>query len=215
LADDDYVDGGVLQIIPVRAAAQLGATRIIAVVAMPLTLARDERDYSSASAVTIALRAMGMIGVSDRQAENLAVPLPTGASLTTINPVVDVVGLFEVEQGLLRINKDYGWLRAADVVADGDAEIALDMAQQTHVLTETRVEAWGIEERLWRSPAGDAVAGDLALLRECKDRIHDIADQRKQLGYPLPEGCESWWTEYEIHSIARPGHLPPAPLPSR
>ncbi len=50
MADDDYVDGGVIEIIPVRAAVQLGATRIFAVVAIPLTLARDERDYADAPA---------------------------------------------------------------------------------------------------------------------------------------------------------------------
>ena len=41
--------------------------------------------------------------------------------MTVIDPVVDVVGPFEVEPGLMRINMDYGWLRAADVMADGDA----------------------------------------------------------------------------------------------
>jgi NTE family protein len=215
LADDDYVDGGVLQIIPVRAAAQLGATRIFAVVAMPLTLARDERDYTSASAMQIALRAMGMIGITDRQVENLTVTLPVGTTLTTIDPVVDVVGMFEVEQGLLRINKDYGWLRAADIVADGDSAISSELAAQTHVLTEARVEAWRLEEQLWATTADAPVAGDLALLRECKERIGDIADQRKQLGYPLPEGCDAWWTEYEIHHGARPGHLPPQPIVNR
>ena len=38
MADDDYVDGGVIEIVPVSAAAALGATRIIAVVAVPLRL---------------------------------------------------------------------------------------------------------------------------------------------------------------------------------
>ena len=38
MADDDYVDGGVVEIVPVRAASTLGATRIIAVVAVPLAL---------------------------------------------------------------------------------------------------------------------------------------------------------------------------------
>ena len=39
MADDDYVDGGVVEIIPVRAAVELGATRIFAVVAVPLAAA--------------------------------------------------------------------------------------------------------------------------------------------------------------------------------
>ena len=55
---------------------------------------------------------MGMIGVAERQIANLNVQLPEGTTLTTVDPVVDVVGLFEIEPGLLRINKDYGWLRA-------------------------------------------------------------------------------------------------------
>ncbi len=211
LADDDYVDGGVLQIIPVRAAVQLGATRVIAVVAIPLTLARDERDYATASAMHIGLRALGMIGMSDRQLENLATTLPAGTILTTIDPVVDVVGLFEVEQGLLRINKDYGWLRAADLMSEGDSNVTAEQADGTHVLAQARVEAWELEERLWHTASVDNVAGDLALLRECKEQIRTIVDQRKQLGFPVPEGCEAWWTDYEVHGAARPSHLPPAP----
>jgi predicted acylesterase/phospholipase RssA len=214
LADDDYVDGGVLQIIPVRAAAQLGAQRILAIVAIPMALARDERDYTQASAMQIALRALGMIGMSDRQAENLTVRLPEGATVTVIDPVVDVVGLFEVEQGLLRINKDYGWLRAADVLGTADAAIGEDLTARTHELAQSRVDAWKLEARLWLSvEGGPNVAGDLALLREHKARIRDIVEARKQLGYPVPDACERWWTEYEVHDGPRPTHLPRTPTP--
>ena len=149
LADDDYVDGGVIEIVPVDAAARLGAKRIIAVTALPLGLARDERDYAAAPAGSIGLRAMGMIGIADRQRANLGVPLPDGTSLVTIDPVVDVVGLFEVQPGLLRINRDYGWLRAADLLAEGDADLLADVAASTHSLVEARREAWRLEETLW------------------------------------------------------------------
>jgi NTE family protein len=214
LADDDYVDGGVIDIIPVRAAAELGATRIIAVVAVPLTLARDDRDYAAAPAGYIGLRSMGMIGVAERQLSNLSVNLPEGSSLTTIDPVVDVVGLFEVEPGLLRINKDYGWLRAADVLAEGDAGIVAGVAQDTHAIAEARREAWRLEESIW--PGGQAergIAGTLALVREQKERVRDLVDRRKQLGFPVPDACEAWWTDYEAHTAPRPGHVPPAPTP--
>ena len=154
MADDDYVDGGVIEIVPVRAAADLGATRIFAVVAVPLTLARDERDYAAAPAGYIGLRSMGMIGVAERQISNLNASLPEGVTLTTIDPVVDVVGLFEVQPGLLRINKDYGWLRAADVLAEGDAAIVADMVDGTHAIVEARREAWRLEESLWAARRG-------------------------------------------------------------
>ena len=151
MGDDDYVDGGVIEIVPVRAAAELGARRIFAVVAVPLRLARDERDYAGVPLGYIGLRSMGMIGVAERQISNLDVALPEGSALTTIDPVVDVVGLFEIEPGLLRINKDYGWLRAADVLAESDAGIRADMADGTHAIVEARREAWHLEESLWTS----------------------------------------------------------------
>jgi predicted acylesterase/phospholipase RssA len=213
MADDDYVDGGVLQIIPVRAAVQLGATRIIAVVAMPLALARDERDYSGSTAGDIGMRSMGMIGLADRQRENLAVPLPAGATLTTIDPIVDVVGVFEVQSGLLRINKDYGWLRAADVMAEGDPAMLAEVVAETDALTEARLEAWKLEEVLWaptRATEG-MVEGNLALLRELKERIREVVSHRKGLGFPVPADCADWWSEYEWHTGDRPAALPDTP----
>jgi NTE family protein len=217
LADDDYVDGGVLQIIPVRAAVQLGATRIIAVVAMPLALARDERNYTDGPATSVGVRAMGMIGMAERQRENLDARLPGTTTLTTIDPIVDVVGLFEVQPGLLRINKDYGWLRAADIMATGEPTMLAEVAAQTHHLIGTRLQAWHLEETLWAAkPAIQTPdAGTLAILRQLKHEISRLVDQRKQLGFPLPEGCESWWSDYEAHSGTRPANLPtcPEPLP--
>ena len=217
LADDDYVDGGVLQIIPVRAAVQLGATRIIAVVAMPLEIAREERNFAESQAAQVGIRAMGMIGMAERQRENLATALPEGVTLTTIDPIVDVVGLFEVQPGLLRINKDYGWLRAADILAEGDATLVADVAAQTHRLIGARLQAWHLEESLWTAPSasGQADAGNLALLRQLKHEIARVIDRRKQLGFPVPDGCEAWWSDFETHSGQRPPNLPscPEPLP--
>jgi hypothetical protein len=211
MADDDYVDGGVVEIIPVRAAVELGATRIFAVVAVPLAVPRDERDYATAPAGHIGLRSMGMIGVAERQISNLNIPLPAASTLTVIDPVVDVVGLFEIEPGLLRINKDYGWLRAADVLAEGDPDLLADIAAGTHELIAARCEAWRLEALLWagdRKRDPDAEAGALALVREQKERVRERVQRRKQLGFPVPDDCEDWWAEYEGHTGERPVHLP-------
>jgi NTE family protein len=214
MADDDYVDGGVLQNVPVRAALHLGASRIIAVLAMPLRIAREEHNFSADQAANIGLRALGVISLADRQRENLAIALSPGVTLTTIDPVVDVVGFFEAEVGLLRINRDYGWLRAADVMAEGDPTLRAEIAAQTHDIAEARLRAWHTEEKLWASSslARDSEAGICALLRECKLAVRDLVDQRKQLGFPVPDGCEAWWTEYEVHDHERPAHLPARPL---
>ena len=213
MAGDDYVDGGVVEIIPVRAALELGATRIFAVVAVPLAVPQDERDYATAPAGYIGLRSMGMIGVAERQISNLGTALPEGSTLTVIDPVVDVVGLFEIQPGLLRINKDYGWLRAADVLAEGDPDLLADVVAGTHELIEARREAWRLEESLWsteRNGDPSTEAGALALVREQKERIRELVERRKQLGFPVPDDCETWWTDYEGHTGE-----PPARLPSR
>jgi hypothetical protein len=211
MADDDYVDGGVVELIPVRAAVELGARRIFAVVAVPLAVPRDDLDYATAPVGYIGLRSMGMIGVAERQISNLGIPLPAGSTLTVIDPVVDVVGLFEVQPGLLRVNKDYGWLRAADVLAEGDPDLLAGVAADTHQLIEARREAWRLEESLWtaeRASGADNEPGTLALVREQKERVRDLVERRKQLGLPVPDGCEAWWTEYETHGGQRPARLP-------
>jgi len=211
MAGDDYVDGGVVEIIPVRAAVELGARRIFAVVAVPLTVPPDERDYATAPVGYIGLRSMGMIGVAERQISNLATSLPAGSTLAVIDPVVDVVGLFEIQPALLRINKDYGWLRAADVLAEGDPDLLADIAAGTHELIEARCEAWRLEESLWateRHRDASTDAGTLALVREQKGRVRGLVERRKQLGFPVPDDCEDWWTEYEGHSAERPERLP-------
>jgi hypothetical protein len=113
----------------------------------------------------------------------------------------------------MRINKDYGWLRAADLLAEGDADMVADLAAQTHVLIQARLRAWHLEETLWaagRTAAGPD-AGSLALLRDLKGEVAAVVERRKQLGFPVPQGCERWWTDYEVHGGLRPGNLPPCP----
>jgi NTE family protein len=127
-----------------------------------------------------------------------------------------VVGLFEIEPGLLRINKDYGWLRAADLLAEGEPGVLADIIDGTHAIVEARREAWRLEEALWAAgkPAA-ADSGTLALVREHKDQIHELVDRRKQLGFPIPEGCAAWWSDYEVHTAERPPWLPDDPSPRR
>ena len=80
IGDDVYVDGGALQNIPVRAAVELVAQHIVAVLGVPLTAPRDTRDFTTVDFVGILLRAASQIGFYDRQRANLAVPRPHGSA---------------------------------------------------------------------------------------------------------------------------------------
>lgn len=209
LADDVYVDGGVLQNIPVAAAARLGARRIYAVLAVPLEPGPDRRDYTRANMVGVFLRSVGDIAFIDRQRADLAHPLPDGTTLTVVDPLVDVVGPFEVEPGLMRISMDYGWCRAADVTAEVDPATRSAAGDATEAVVVGRTRAWHLEERLWS--AEPPRSADHRALAECKRTVREAVEAREKLGLPTPLGCPSWWGAYEAHGRPRPAHLAPTP----
>jgi len=210
LADDVYVDGGVVQNIPVEAAVRLGAGRIFAVVAVPLATPTDARDFTAANLVDVVFRAVGTIGFTERQLSNLAAARPPGVTLTVIDPVVDIVGPFEVAPGLMTIDMDYGWLRAADVLAEVDEATRRQAAEATDLAVTARTQAWHLEASLWSS--GWAGAGALSQLRSLKRLVRHAVAERSTLGLPTPPGAEAWWTGAERHEGPTPAGFPEGPL---
>jgi NTE family protein len=210
LAGDVYVDGGIANNIPVDAAVRLGATRVFAVLAVPVVQPRDTTDYLSATAPAVFLRAVGAVAFAERQLANLNPPLPPGTTVTVIDPLVDVVGPFEVSQGLMLLNMDYGWMRAADVLADVPAGTRQRAAATTDAIVVARTQAWHREEAIWRS--GGPAPGDRRALAALKTTIRDAVTERKGLGLPTPPDTERWSSGYEVHAGSAPPGLPADPL---
>ena len=210
LAGDVYVDGGIANNIPVDAAVRLGATRVFAVLAVPVAQPRDTTDYLSATAPAVFLRAVGAVAFAERQLANLNPPLPPGTTVTVIDPLVDVVGPFEVSQGLMLLNMDYGWMRAADVLADVPAGTRERAAATTDAIVVARTQAWHREEAIWQ--AGGPAPGDQRALAALKTTIRDAVTERKGLGLPTPPDTERWSSGYEVHAGPVPPGLPADPL---
>jgi NTE family protein len=208
LGSEMYVDGGVLQNIPVEAAVNLGAERIIAVLAVPLSGTAPTRDFSQTNMVDVFLRAVGDLPLIARQRADLAVPLPAGTSLTVIDPLVDIVGPFEVAQGLMLIDMDYGWLRAADVLAPFDDAVRAAAEAATDAIVTARTQAWHFEERLWSQR--HASIQEVAKLRALKARVAEAVRERAKLGVPLPIASDGWAVDYERHAEPVPDGLPPS-----
>lgn len=206
LAGDAYVDGGVVDNVPVGAAVALGATRIFAILAVPLDPPPDPYDYARASAPVVFLRAVGSISFAERQRANLAPHLPPETELTVIDPLVDVIGPFDVARGLMLLNMDYGWMRAADMCADIGEAVRRRATEATNAIVVARTQAWHREEVMW-SEDGTTV-GDLAALTRCKRIVRDALSERKDLGLPTPYDSTHWWSGYEVHEGTRPGALP-------
>ena len=205
LADDVYVDGGVLQNIPVEAAVRLGAERIVAVLAVPLAPEPDRRDFTSLNLVEVFMRTVGSITFADRQATNLRYPLPEGVSLAVIDPVIDVVGPFEVAPGLMLLDMDYGWLRAADVLAPLSPDVRAGAEAGLDALVTARARCWHLEESIWRGAPADwrKKAG----IRDLKAAVKEAVTEREKLGLPTPPDAERWWGDYEVHDGPRPAEL--------
>ena len=39
----------------------------------------------------------------------------------------------------------------------------------------------------------------------------DAIAENVELGFPVPDGCEAWWTGFEVHRGLRPPNLPNCP----
>jgi predicted acylesterase/phospholipase RssA len=206
MGDDVYVDGGVLQNVPVRPAVLLGATRIFAILAVPLHQPPDTRDFTAVNGVDVFLRAMSAVAFAERQKADLAHPLGPATTLTVIDPTVDVVGPFEVSQGLMLLDMDYGWCRAADLLANVDETTRAQAVAATDAIVTARTLAWHREEEIWARGVGGPV--ELHRLRALKRTIRAAVEEREKLGVPTPPDAERWWAGHEVHSSARPHAVP-------
>ncbi|MCU0269240.1 MAG: patatin-like phospholipase family protein [Acidimicrobiales bacterium] len=207
VAGEPYNDGGVGQNVPVEAAYALGAELVVAIVAVPLHPAYDDRDFTRSNLLQVHARSSAEIAFASAQRSQLRVQRPAGAELRTVVPTVDVVGAFEVNEGLLRLDMDYGHLRAQEALADLDDDVRARAMALTDRAVVARDRAWYLEEAWWHAPAGGGT-GDLGALRAAKQEVAEALTARAALGLALPAGAEAWWEGDEHHRGDRPSELP-------
>ena len=196
LGADHYVDGGCLQNIPLRAAVDLGATRIYTLVAVPVRQPKR----------SISLWAAESLGYLSTQTDNLAVDLPAGVTNTVIEPTIEVVGSFEVHPGLMRIDIHYGRMRAEECTADLDPGLDPIVKMASDTVTTMRQLAWQLEQHCLEGSRLDQV--HLDRLRALKRSVRRALEARASLGFPAPDGSDAWWQGWELHSTPRPGGFP-------
>jgi len=119
LGDAVYVDGGVRENVPVEMAVTgLGVTKPFVIVASPPGV--EPGDYTNKDAVALLLRVATL--VFDETIED-EVEWARAAGACVIQPRVDVHSPLIVDQVLLHINRDYGWMRAAEEVTRAPASV--------------------------------------------------------------------------------------------
>ncbi|MCC5953900.1 MAG: patatin-like phospholipase family protein [Acidimicrobiia bacterium] len=208
--DEPYNDGGIAQNVPVDAAAALGVDQVVAVLAMPLHV-EDPTDFVTSSLLTVNLRT-SMIMFLAQQRASLATPRADGVAVRAVVPTVDVVGAFEVNPGLLRIDMDYGWLRAEETMADlDDGDRAAAMAATDTAIT-ARDHAWHLEQAAWDGGLeGAERQAVLDAARRCKEAVGEAVARRAALGLTTPPGADAWATGWESHEGTAPDDLPDHP----
>ena len=189
LGEEHYVDGGTRENLPVEIAmTRLGAEPCYAVNSLPTGIPVDT-SYAGKDMLAIVLRATAGIMSDEVQLDDVARAQAAGAVL--IAPEVDVLGVLEVDPGLLAIARDYGYLRAAEACEGASP------AQQrvTRDAIELRRRIWGVENELVAAGL-EGARPDLAALKwQLRDLVAQVPAQR------LPAGAASWWQRWERHLV--------------
>ena len=139
--------------------------------------------------LSIAFRATELL-TEETERDELAYARNAGAMV--IEPELNVHSSLTVDPGLIRINIDYGWFRAAEQHLDaGPTEVALHRS-----LIELRLKAHRLEAEhfLAEGPVAEEVLRELASI---KFELRTLtARVREDL---LPADADHWWSGYEQH----------------
>jgi NTE family protein len=218
LHDDNYTDGGIRTLLPIRAAIDAGATTIYAIAAGDPEIVKAP-SFDNSMLLQIGYRALTEIMLDEILREEIDPPTRYSVIPIIIQSTVHIHDSLVVDPGLISISIDYGYMRAFDVV-DGGATFEQLIAISDKI-TRLRVKIWSLEteangkyteaemeERvLWkevhrgevqlkRVPSPEA----LDEVRDLKKALKELVDQRKSLGGNLPANHSSWWLNWERHN---------------
>lgn len=207
-----HADGGVRDNVAVLAAELAGASSILAILPSPAAIAPGS--YGAAPIPDLLGRAVDAL--FDESLQNDLAPYGGyRAPVKVIAPSFEVHSLFTVDPGLVRLNMDYGYLRAYDEMQPNDA-IRARLRQLSDEITRMRLETWGPLEHqsegqlMTHEIAGFASVGlqrhpdtfALAHVRDRKTRLRALFLERQTLAGSAtanPRGIERVWQQWEGH----------------
>ncbi|MGK2309040.1 patatin-like phospholipase family protein [Cutibacterium sp. V947] len=187
LDGEHYVDGGLRENVPAEMAiGHLGVTNPYVITCSPQGVSR-ESDYGSRNMLDLVTRSVSIL-TDETERDEVAYALNAGA--VVIGPEISVHDSMTVDPGLLRINRDYGWMCSAEkhVKASSDAH---ELIKDT---VRTRVRGWELEQAWLKE---EATRDEMNEMQHVKDHLRDVATR-----LPLdlaPEGIDTWGYVLEGH----------------
>lgn len=206
-----YVDGGTRENVPVEIATRhLGVCHPCVITCSPQRQSTDASGRVDTLTGSVS-RAIGLM-TNQISADELAYARRVGARI--ISPDVDVHDSMTIDPGLLQINRDYGWMSAAEAITGaGQAERGL-----VNRVVRLRMRSWELEKSWLGGLAEHRRKVDHRLteaLRQVKDALRDAVSRLPDA--LRPAGADQWGLRLEAHSHMRPGLTPPwlVPLAAR
>jgi predicted acylesterase/phospholipase RssA len=141
-----FVDGGIRETLPVRAALDTGCERVIAVLASPLEMEDIRYETSPPAIVEYGLRLPEIL--ANEIVQNDVAEVPEQPESIFTYPTTDVTAPFKIDPGLVRINMDYGYMRGYDAtLAIADKSVN---AGEAFVLWIAEMEIVRLRKEIWR-----------------------------------------------------------------
>lgn len=205
-----FVDGGIRQEVPIRAAVEMGASQVFAVVS-PIPL---KNTNAITGLVDIAVCAATDITIDEITGNDLEPYGGWGVPVHVIRATVEVEGSRTIDPGLIRINMAYGWMRAFDVLSAFHPG-APDVSQNSDMIASLRKDIWDAENTLhndarnvnWNPERGPdpgykaKVSGEVASIREKKTQLSQLLVSRDNIAGPssMPPDIINWRISWEAH----------------
>jgi predicted acylesterase/phospholipase RssA len=227
----NYVDGSAREIVPVKAASECGACTIFVILCFPLKsqqpkyiFSQDEiLDWRSrANLLDIASRTITIL--LDEMTDNDLEQYRRNIDCIIIDPRAEVHGFTEFDPGLIKINVDYGYMRAFDIVEGHKQKVQIckRWEQLTEDITKKRLEIWKMEQELIRErgkakyfdyPDSDlfdhmkwllyqADTTILYSIRKLKKDLKRLIDDRTKecKNISIPEDLTHTYKKWELHN---------------
>ena len=207
LGDEHYVDGGVRMNMPTEVITEhLPVDRCIAISSAPVGV-QPQPSFEGSNIISIVARSSASLMAEEISRHELAATRAAGAIV--IDPQTEVHDAMTVEPGLVRLAMDYGYLRAAQVMAAASVQ---EVEHGRHLI-EIRRLLWAIEaqehaagdEDLRNVPASQIVAEAHSALSEefaqadSGQLRRSVVDLTRSLPTDhLPPGAEMWGKRAEF-----------------
>lgn len=205
LLGENYVDGGVREILPIQAAIDLGADKVFGIIGSVAVEPADS--FTNRNLIDIAARSVEGIMTDEIVRNDSNPPRGWGIPVTIIQPTVNVHDTMTIDPGLIRISMAYGYMVAADSV-EGSREHLARSRNLADMITRLRKEIWDLEYEADGQQKPNYYYGTLVptrspealrSVRQKKRELKVLVDERRRLGGTLPSDAEMWWLNWEQH----------------